>query len=375
MPRVTFDVLPEDARVWIFSAERELTAVEQERMLDNVDRFIDQWGAHSVPLVAGRELQYGQFLFVAVDQRTAGPSGCSIDALVRQMKELENDLGVELVNHSPVLFRRGTNVERVSREDFAELVAAGHVGVKGVGKRLRIVDDTGSIRRNGEFRIPGQHEVAGAPPALPGRPPVVSVPVGVSHEKVEQHVVDEGVHVEVVLDRGVTGGIGNITVGNRDHGVPGRRVATAGLAGAESIVVFALSSEVGSHEVSVRAFVHMVEPPVKSVDAKLLVAFVESFKQRSSNIRTAVAVHVLGVDAHRIICCCANRVHREVLAVVILVPDNLVRNKISCEHIHVSNSHKYSLEESAILARAAGYLRKDAWTDDEGIYSLQLWQP
>ena len=62
MPRVTFDVLPEDARVWIFSAERELTAVEQERMLDNVDRFIDQWGAHSVPLVAGRELQYGQFL-------------------------------------------------------------------------------------------------------------------------------------------------------------------------------------------------------------------------------------------------------------------------------------------------------------------------
>ncbi|MBZ6377597.1 L-histidine N(alpha)-methyltransferase [Pacificimonas flava] len=45
------------------------------------------------------------------------------------------------------------------------------------------------------------------------------------------------------------------------------------------------------------------------------------------------------------------------------------------EHIHVSNSHKYSLEESAILARAAGYLRKDAWTDDEGIYSLQLWQP
>ena len=148
-------------------------------------------------------------------------------------------------------------------------VAAGYVGVKGVGKRLRIVDDTGSIRRNGEFRIPGQHEVAGSSPALPGRPPVVSVPVGVSHEKVEEHVVNEGVHVEVVLDRTVTGWIGNITVGNRDHGVPGRRVATAGLAGAESIVVFALSSEVGSHEVSVRAFVHMVEPPVKSVEVEV----------------------------------------------------------------------------------------------------------
>ena len=129
MSRVGFDVLPEDARVWIFSAERELTAVEQERVLADVDRFIDQWGAHSVPLVAGRELQYGQFLFVAVDQRTAGPSGCSIDALVRQMKELEHELDVELVNHAPVLFRRGTHVERVSREDFSELIADGHVNL------------------------------------------------------------------------------------------------------------------------------------------------------------------------------------------------------------------------------------------------------
>ena len=52
MSRVGFDVLPEDARVWIFSAERELTAVEQERVLADVDRFIDQWGAHSVPLLS-----------------------------------------------------------------------------------------------------------------------------------------------------------------------------------------------------------------------------------------------------------------------------------------------------------------------------------
>ena len=152
MPRVTFDVLPEDARVWIFSAERELTAVEQERMLDNVDRFIDQWGAHSVPLVGGRELQYGQFLFVAVDQRTAGPSGCSIDALVNQMKELEHELGVELVNHAPVLFRRGTNVERVSREDFAELVAAGQVDLETTvfNNTLQVLGDV----RAGRWEVP-----------------------------------------------------------------------------------------------------------------------------------------------------------------------------------------------------------------------------
>ena len=128
MPRIAFDELPEDARVWIFSAERKLTEPERLRLLADVDAFIDQWGAHAVPLTAGRDLVYDQFLFVAVDQRAAGPSGCSIDALVRQMKGLQDEIGVELVNHAPVLFRQGEAIARVPREAFAELAEAGDVG-------------------------------------------------------------------------------------------------------------------------------------------------------------------------------------------------------------------------------------------------------
>ena len=127
MPRVDVDYLPSEARVWIFAAGRSLTEPEQVQLLSEVDRFIDQWGAHDTPLTAGRELRYDRFLFVAVDQRKAGPSGCSIDALVRQMKVLERDLGVELVNHTPVLFRQGAAIVRVPREEFAELATAGDV--------------------------------------------------------------------------------------------------------------------------------------------------------------------------------------------------------------------------------------------------------
>ena len=89
---------------------------------------------------------------VAVDQRTAGPSGCSIDALVNQMKELEHEFGVELVNHAPVLFRRGTNVERVSREDFAELVAAGQVDLETTvfNNTLQVLGDV----RAGRWEVP-----------------------------------------------------------------------------------------------------------------------------------------------------------------------------------------------------------------------------
>ena len=127
MARIQFDRLPSDARLWIFAAERPLTTGEKQRVLDETDAFIDQWTAHGMPLPAGRELRHQRFILVGVDERSAGASGCSIDALVRRMQQLERELGMELVNNGPVLYREGDEIQRVPRERFAELAASGTV--------------------------------------------------------------------------------------------------------------------------------------------------------------------------------------------------------------------------------------------------------
>ena len=132
MPRVTFDALSADARLWIFAAERPLAGEERARVTREVDAFIDQWAAHDVPLTAARDVRYDQFIFVAVDERAAGASGCSVDALVRRMKGLQVEMGVELVNHAPVLYRDEAGIARVSRERFADLVESGAIGPRTV---------------------------------------------------------------------------------------------------------------------------------------------------------------------------------------------------------------------------------------------------
>ena len=152
MPRVSFDELPPDARVWIFGAERPLVETERARVLDEVDAFIGQWAAHDVPLTTARDLRYDQFIFVAVDELAAGASGCSIDALVRRMKGLQAELGVELVNHAPVLYRDGADIARVSRERFADLVESGSISQDTV-----VFDNTvttvGAVR-DGRWELP-----------------------------------------------------------------------------------------------------------------------------------------------------------------------------------------------------------------------------
>jgi hypothetical protein len=117
--RVPFATLPSDARLWIFAAERTLTDDEQQKLLALVDAFLDQWKAHNRPLTSARELQYGQFLFVGVDEAAAGASGCSVDTMVRSMTTLERELGLELVNHGPVVFREGETIVREPRPAFA----------------------------------------------------------------------------------------------------------------------------------------------------------------------------------------------------------------------------------------------------------------
>jgi hypothetical protein len=127
VPRVSFDQLPPDARLWIFPASRALSDDEQQRVLAEADAFIDQWMAHGVPLNAARDVRHNQFVLIGVDESAAGASGCSVDALVRRMARLQTMLGVELIENGPVLYRHGQRIERVSRDRFADLASRGEV--------------------------------------------------------------------------------------------------------------------------------------------------------------------------------------------------------------------------------------------------------
>jgi hypothetical protein len=86
---------------------------------------------------------------VGVDERVSPPSGCSIDALVRLLRGLEAELGVELVAGGAIWYRDesrdGTPV-RVSRERFRDLARAGEVSGE------TIVYDL-SLTRVGEVRV------------------------------------------------------------------------------------------------------------------------------------------------------------------------------------------------------------------------------
>ena len=128
MPKVPFDELPENGRLWVFPASRELGEEEVTVCLEAVDDFLASWAAHGVPLRSGRELRERRFLLVGVDVDGEVPSGCSIDALVNRLRDLGEKLDVALVDHAPIWYRQGDEVRTLSRADFRALAEEGAVG-------------------------------------------------------------------------------------------------------------------------------------------------------------------------------------------------------------------------------------------------------
>ena len=146
MPRVPFHDLPDDARLWIFPVQDALDAGSRDALLERVRSFLNGWEAHGSPLSGACHWVEDRFLLVAVDQRSVPPSGCSIDAMVRVLKEMEGHLGRKLLDHGPV-YARGEDgaVVRLTRKEFREGVAAGRFAPE-----TRVFDTT--LTSVGEWR-------------------------------------------------------------------------------------------------------------------------------------------------------------------------------------------------------------------------------
>ena len=126
MPRLPLSSLSADARVWIFASDRPVGDEGSERLLEQVDEFLEKWHAHGSPLTSAREWRDRRFLLIAADGEAA--SGCSIDGLFRTLKNVGAEVGANLVTSGLVFYRDAAgDVQSATRARFTELASSGAV--------------------------------------------------------------------------------------------------------------------------------------------------------------------------------------------------------------------------------------------------------
>ncbi|MFT6855929.1 MAG: hypothetical protein ACJA0X_001906 [Cyclobacteriaceae bacterium] len=96
--------LQDHSRLWVYQSNRSFDANEREEINSLLATFVSQWAAHGSQLSAAYDLPYDQFIVLAVDERQAMASGCSIDSSVNLIRQIEVKYGLSLLDRSLVAF-------------------------------------------------------------------------------------------------------------------------------------------------------------------------------------------------------------------------------------------------------------------------------
>jgi hypothetical protein len=118
------------SKVWIYQSDRAFTTEEVTAIEQKLAEFTSQWKAHGDQLQAKAEVLHNFFLVFTVDEASAGVTGCSIDASVRVVKELEQQYDVDLFNRFNMAYLVEDNVVVANKEDFETLINIKAVGTK-----------------------------------------------------------------------------------------------------------------------------------------------------------------------------------------------------------------------------------------------------
>jgi len=115
---VSFDSLEGTSRIWIYQSNRSFSNNEVEKISNKIEHFISNWKRHGDDLKASYLIKYNQFIIIAVDEDYNDISGCSIDASVNLMKQMEKEFELDLTNKLNVSFRDQSNINIVTLTDF-----------------------------------------------------------------------------------------------------------------------------------------------------------------------------------------------------------------------------------------------------------------
>lgn len=118
------------SKVWVYQSDREFTNTEVEAIQQTLNVFTEQWKAHGHQLDARAEIIYNFFIVFTVDQRAANVTGCSIDASVRIIKEIEQVYHIDLFNRFNMAYKMDDKVVVTNKEDFETLVNIKKIGPK-----------------------------------------------------------------------------------------------------------------------------------------------------------------------------------------------------------------------------------------------------
>ena len=116
-----------DYRVIIYPASRPFETKEAKIITEKLFDFLATWAAHGKPLSSSFKIEKNQFIIVCVDEEKEAASGCSIDALGKIMREIDEEYQLGLLDRMKASFVENGEVKTLKLLDFKNKLRNGEL--------------------------------------------------------------------------------------------------------------------------------------------------------------------------------------------------------------------------------------------------------
>jgi hypothetical protein len=119
---VDYSLIPNDAKVWIYPANRKFYTNEIDAIEEKIKTFVENWKADDENFKASYKFLYNRFIILCADDETSPLKNTDIDASVSFILELQTDYKVALLDRMNVCFKQGEFVQYKELKDFKKLL-------------------------------------------------------------------------------------------------------------------------------------------------------------------------------------------------------------------------------------------------------------
>ena len=119
---VSFNLLPPNAKVWIYQSDRNLSNIDIELIEREVKLFLNNWSSHNKEIESSFEIRYNRFLIIGLNENINSASGCSIEKSLNIIKDLQSLLEVNFLNRVDVDYKTGNDINSISLSEFQTMI-------------------------------------------------------------------------------------------------------------------------------------------------------------------------------------------------------------------------------------------------------------
>ncbi len=118
---IPFEDLPLDSKIWIYQSNRKLSDEEISEIEVLTKEFLENWSSHGKSLEASFLTKYNRFIIIAVNPDVQAATGCSIDASVAFIQNLEAKYEIDLLDKMNVTYKSGEFITFKTLLEFKQL--------------------------------------------------------------------------------------------------------------------------------------------------------------------------------------------------------------------------------------------------------------